>query len=78
MEDNDFEEAFQNYWEGDEGDEPITDIAKDRVREIFLSGYLFGRRKPVYQMSAIQYQSLVRAVEEKIKKEKADEPTTQT
>lgn len=75
--DKDFEEVFGYYWDGDEGDdEPITDVSKDRAREIFLSGYLFGRRKPVYQMSATQYQVLVKMIEEKIRKEKANETTT--
>ena len=68
--DLDFEEAFNSYWEGDEDDEPITDVSRDRAKEIFLSGYLFGRRKPVYQMSAVQYQMLVRLIREQIEKEK--------
>ena len=68
--DLDFEEAFNYYWEGDEDDEPITDVSRDRAKEIFLSGYLFGRRKPVYQMSAVQYQMLVRLIREQIEKEK--------
>lgn len=69
--DLDFEEAFNNYWDGDEDDnEPITDVSRDRAKGIFLSGYLFGRRKPVYQMSAAQYQVLVKLVREQIEKEK--------
>jgi len=69
--DLDFEEAFNYYWDGDEDDnEPITDVSRDRAKEIFLSGYLFGRRKPVYQMSAVQYQMLVKLVREQIEKEK--------
>lgn len=70
--DLDFEEAFQYYWEGDEddGDEPITDVSRDRAKEIFLSGYLFGRRKPVYQMGAMQYQALVKMIRAQIEKEK--------
>jgi hypothetical protein len=69
--DLDFEDAFNYYWEGDEDDnEPITDVSRDRAKEIFLSGYLFGRRKPVYQMSAVQYQMLVRLIREQIEKEK--------
>jgi hypothetical protein len=69
--DLDFEEAFNYFWEGDEGDDdPITDVSRDRAKGIFLSGYLFGRRKPVYQMSAVQYQMLVKLIREQIEKEK--------
>lgn len=69
--DLDFEEAFKYYWEGDEGDdEPITDVSRDRAKQIFLSGYLFGRRKPVYQMGAMQYQALVKLIRKQIEEEK--------
>ena len=69
--DLDFEEAFKNYWDGDEGDdEPITDVSRDRAKEIFLSGYRFGRSKPVYQMNAAQYQMLVKMIRAQIEKER--------
>lgn len=69
--DVDFEEAFKYYWEGDEDDdEPITDVSRERAKQIFLSGYLFGRRKPVYQMGAAQYQALVKLIRAQIEKEK--------
>lgn len=74
-EDSDFEEAFNTYWEpdaDDPDDEPITDVSRDRAKQIFLSGYLFGRRKPVYQMSAMQYQVLVKMIREQIEKEKTN------
>ena len=71
-EDLDFEQAFSTYWEVDEDDpddEPITDVSRERAKQIFLSGYLFGRRKPVYQMSAVQYQALVKIIRAQIEKE---------
>ena len=66
-----FEEAFEAWWEDDEeGDLPYADISKEKQRAIFLAGYLWGSRKPVYQMSVTQYAVIVKAIEEKIRKEK--------
>ncbi len=28
------EQSFEDWWHGDDGDEPITDVAKDRAKEI--------------------------------------------
>ena len=67
-----FEEAFELWWEddGEGGDLPYPDISKEKQRAIFLAGYLWGSRKPTYMMSVSQYTAIVRAVEEKIRKEK--------
>jgi hypothetical protein len=71
-----FEEAFKLWWEPDpddgEGDLPYKDISKKKQRAIFLAGYLWGSRKPTWQMSVTQYTAIVRAIEEKIRKEKAN------
>ena len=68
-----FEEAFNLWWEPDpdeESDLPYPDISKEKQRAIFLAGYLWGSRKPTWQMSISQYTSIVKAIEEKIRKEK--------
>ena len=63
------EQSFEDWWHGDDGDEPITDVAKDRAKEIFMAGFHFGSRKPIYMMSQAQYQVIVKLIEEKIRKE---------
>ena len=74
MNDKNFEEAFKLWWEPDpdepDADLPYPDISKEKQRAIFLAGYMWGSRKPVYQMSAMQYAVLVKMIEEKIRKEK--------
>ena len=69
-----FEEAFNEWWEPDpdEGytDLPYPDIDKEKQRAIFLAGYLWGSRKPVYQMSVTQYTAIVKAIEGKIRDER--------
>jgi hypothetical protein len=68
-----FEEAFNTWWEPDsdeESDLPYPDISKEKQRAIFLAGYLWGNRKPTWQMSAAQYAAIVKMIEEKIRKEK--------
>jgi len=72
MKDMNFEEAFNLWWEDDEdgGDLPYKDISKKKQRAIFLAGYLWGNRKPTYQMSLAEYTSIVKAIEQKIREEK--------
>lgn len=69
-----FDEAFNEWWEPhpDDGecDLPYKDISKEKQRAIFLAGYLWGSRKPVYMMNATQYALIVKSIEEKIRKEK--------
>ena len=65
MSKKDKERAFNDWWTGDSDDEPITDVSKKRAKEIFLAGYAFGSRKPVYEMSASQYQAMVKMIKEK-------------
>jgi hypothetical protein len=69
-----FEEAFNTWWEPDpdeESDLPYPDISKEKQRAIFLAGYLWGNRKPTWQMNAAQYAAIVKMVKEQIRKEKA-------
>lgn len=72
MENSSFDDAFEEWWkdDGEGGDLPYPDISKDKQRAIFLAGYLWGSRKPVYQMSVSQYTSIVKAIEAKIREEK--------
>jgi hypothetical protein len=73
MSQDNFEEAFKTWWNPDpdeESDLPYPDISKKKQKAIFLAGYLWGSRKPIYQMSATNYMVIVRAIEEKIRKEK--------
>ena len=53
MNDKNFEEAFKLWWEPDpdepDADLPYPDISKEKQRAIFLAGYMWGSRKPVYQ-----------------------------
>lgn len=70
--DKELEEAFNLFWEGDEGDEPITDVSKKRAKEIFRTGYMFGRRKPIYQMNASQYHMLVKMIGDNIRSEQRE------
>ena len=62
-------EAFEDWWNGDEDDEPITDISKDRAAEIFFDGYEMGSRKPVYMMTESQQKLLMRMMGDKVKAE---------
>lgn len=68
-----FEEAFNTWWEPDpdeeEADLPYKDISKKKQRAIFLAGYLWGKRKPTWQMSVSQYMAIVKMVKEQIRKE---------
>ena len=71
-----FEEAFNEWWMPDPdevSDLPYPDISKEKQRAIFLAGYLWGNRKPTYQMSVAQYASIVRAIEKKIREEKSEQ-----
>ena len=74
MNTDNFEEAFNTWWEPDpdeESDLPYPDISKEKQRAIFLAGYLWGKRKPTWQMNAAQYAAIVKMVKEQILKEKA-------
>lgn len=62
-------EAFEDWWNGDEDDEPITDISKDRAAEIFFDGYEMGSRKPIYMMTESQQKLLMRMMGDKVKAE---------
>lgn len=64
------DEAFEDWWEGDEDDEPITDVSKDRAMEIFAAGYNMGSRKNIFQMNKSQYDVLVRMIKKQIEEEK--------
>lgn len=73
MADKDMDEAFKDWWEVDPDDEdyePMPDVTEERARDIFMAGYMYGSRKPIYQMNATQYAVIVRMIEEKIRKEK--------
>ena len=65
-------QAFEDWWNGDEEDEPITDISKDRAAEIFFDGYEIGSRKPVYMMTEAQQKLLIKMVGEKIRAEERE------
>ena len=73
MNTDNFEEAFNTWWEPDpdeeEADLPYKDISKEKQRAIFLAGYLWGNRKPTWQMSVAQYTAIVKMVKEQIRKE---------
>ena len=70
MKDKNMENAFKEWWAGDPDDEPIDYITKKQAKEIFTAGYLWGSQKPVWQMSAVHYQVLVRMIKQKIEEEK--------
>lgn len=65
----DQEQAFEDWWNGDEEDEPITDIPKHRAAEIFFDGYEIGSRKPIYMMNATQRKILMQMMSDKIRTE---------
>ena len=65
-------QAFEDWWNGDEEDEPITDISKDRAAEIFFDGYEMGSRKSVYMMSESQQKLLIKMIGEKIRAEERE------
>jgi len=60
------DEAFEDWWEGDEDDEPITEVSKEFAKEIFTAGYEMGSRKSVFQMSKSQMDIFVRMINQKI------------
>ena len=74
MNTDNFEEAFNTWWEPDPDEEdadlPYKDISKKKQRAIFLAGYLWGNRKPTWQMSVSQYTAIVKMIKEQILKEK--------
>lgn len=65
------DEDFKYWWEGDEGDPPITDVKKKRAKEIFMAGYAAGSRQPIYTMSRSQHELLVKVIRKEIEKEKS-------
>lgn len=69
MTDESMDEAFESWWEGDPDDEPITGVSKEEAYKVFIAGYLWGSRKPVYQMGLSQYEMLVKMIRKKLEEE---------
>lgn len=69
MKDKNMDQAFRDWWEGDPDDEPIDYVTKKQAKEIFTAGYLWGSRRPVWQMNATHLAILTRMIREQIEKE---------
>lgn len=62
--------AFEDWWKGDPDDKPIDYVTKKQAKKIFTAGYLWGSRKPIWQISASSLAVLTRMIREQIEKEK--------
>jgi hypothetical protein len=69
MSDKNMDDAFEEWWEGDPDDEPIDFVSKKQAKQIFTAGYLWGSRRPVFQMSAAQLAVLTKMIREQIERE---------
>jgi hypothetical protein len=69
MKDKNMDQAFKDWWEGDPDDEPIDYVTKKQAKEIFTAGYLWGSRRPVWQMSVSHLAALKRLIREEMENE---------